>query len=135
MFQQGERIETTGNISMRTFQMAKYESKRLSPVPFVVDYSYKKDRRVLGVTLERSFANAEAARSWATENCRAQGSDCVINLAPSGGCLAVATFPGGFRVSTPMLSKSGAEGDALAKCAAASTKGCSIAKTLCAPGL
>lgn len=139
MFQQGRPgLNVTGHIDAETLGRARVKmySSRQSRF-FTCIYSIRRISHGRDRELNR-FRSVTAANHEIMIECEHdhQGKNCRVYLVPAGGCLAVANPPtGSLRVSRPMLNETDARTDALAQCAAESSKGCSIFKAACAPPL
>jgi hypothetical protein len=135
MFQKGRiGLNSTGYIDGETVEKAFQERKDNRLVHYYCIEIYKKANIWWWGTFKGRYATADDARAAAAADCRADsGRSCRVEVAPAGGCLAIAAAPGSpVRLSALMLTQSDASADALAKCAADGLKGCSIRAASCA---
>jgi len=139
MFQKGRSgLEPTGNIDLKTLQAARDKSGVKTHYLVVYTFMDSKNRFSYRSEDKTFLTSSSGAMSDigqpVLEFCRPLAlAHCRFQFVPSGGCLAVAKPKerGPYKISRPNLTLKEASTDALAQCAADTSKGCEIVLERC----
>ena len=137
MFQKGTSgLEATGNIDLKTLRAARDESG--VKTHYLVIYTFLDGKNGFSYRSEdKTLLTSDAMSDIGLpilEFCRPLGvANCRFQFAPSGACLAVAKPKerGPYKISRPNLTLKKASTDALAQCAAETSRGCEIVMERC----
>lgn len=134
MFQQSNALPVSGTIDGNTQGLAREAALRNKEVNFIYVIRYQTAKQFKVESASDRSASVISLRERAIEKCQNQGgSKCKFNFAPAGGCIAVAQPPfGEFRVSRLHTTAEAAENDAMARCTAEHSSGCTVWYSECA---